>query len=283
MTLCTGLVAGRLPDPRSLSGSLHSMVLLGQVFGQLPAPWLRSGIAGALARTRWRGDLVALNRRMVVLLSEQIEWSEDLFTTSANKLSKQLLRTNDPRSARRSEQFGDQACSIVEYLAGEQAPEARKAAFRAFLRDKRASRRHEETFLPPFRLWLRLAARCVAAVGARARHRPRPAAAPECPRALLTRVLPVIRDPEAPRGDRILAIRDWKKAGVTLGADTLIELLRKPKTLTKTRSSGRSMQFRECPGATTRTAGKRGGMIIAISLLHMQRHTDKPRPVDPRK
>jgi hypothetical protein len=233
MTLCTGLAAGRLPDPRSLSGSLYCMVLLEQVFGQLPAPWLRSGIAGALAGNRWRGDLVALNRRMIVALSQQIEWSEDLFTTSVNKLSKQLLRTNDPRSARRSEQFGDQACSIVEYLAGEQAPEARKAAFRAFLRDKRASRRHEETFFHHFgfgfgslldacRPWV-----LEQGIGP---DLPPP---PHVLEALLTRVLPVIRDPEAPRGDRILAIRDWKKAGVTLGADTLIELLRNPGDISK--------------------------------------------------
>ena len=143
------------------------------------------------------------------------------------------MRTNDPRSARRSEQFGDQACSIVEYLAGEQAPEARKAAFRAFLRDKRASRRHEETFfhhfgfgfgslLDAWRPWV-----LEQGIGP---DLPPP---PNVREALLTRVLPVIRDPEAPRGDRILAIRDWKKAGVTLGADTLIELLRKPEDINK--------------------------------------------------
>ena len=38
MTLCTGLVAERFPDPRSLSGSLHSMVLLGRFCGQASRP-----------------------------------------------------------------------------------------------------------------------------------------------------------------------------------------------------------------------------------------------------
>ena len=138
--------------------------LLEQAFGQLSAPWLQAGVAASLAASHDRGDLCGLNRRMLAALSERTEWSETLFTVSANQISKLLLRTNDRRSFRKSEQFNEQAWSIVEYLAGEQAPETQKAAFRAFVKDKRQGPARTGVF-PAFRLWLRVFARIVAAVG----------------------------------------------------------------------------------------------------------------------
>ncbi len=150
MTLCTGSVAGRLDDPRFLAGSLYCTVLVERAFGQLSAPWLHVGITRALAANRSDSDLAGLNRRMLAGRSQEMEYSHELFTMSANKVLKLLLTTTDFQTARRSEQFLDQAWSIIEFLAGGQAPESRKAAFRAFLNDKQASRRHEETFFQHF-------------------------------------------------------------------------------------------------------------------------------------
>ena len=53
------------------------------------------------------------------------------------------------------------------------------------------------------------------------------------PDALLNRVLPVIQNPLAPHADRIQAIRNWRKAGVPIGAGTLIDLLRNPGDIPK--------------------------------------------------
>jgi hypothetical protein len=50
---------------------------------------------------------------------------------------------------------------------------------------------------------------------------------------LLGRVLPTIRDREARRGDRLVAIRQWAGAGSVLGADVLIDLLRDPGEVPK--------------------------------------------------
>ncbi len=233
MTLCTGYVAGRLDDPRLLAGSLYSTVLLERLLGQVSAPWLHVGITRALAADRSRNDLMALNRRMLAGRSQGIEYSRELFTMSANKIAKLLLRTNDSQSAWRSEQLMDQAWSTVEFLAGSQAPESRKAAFRTFLNDKQASRRHEETFFQHFgfgfgslldswREWVTEQGRG-----------PDLPPAPEVRDALIERVLPVIRDRAAPIRDRILAIRDWGRASVPLGADTLIGLVREPGDLPK--------------------------------------------------
>ncbi len=226
ITLCTGLVPGHLDDPRLLAGSLYCSMLIEQVFGQLSAPWLQVGFSRALAADRRRSDLIALNRRMLAGRAQAIEFSQDLFAMSARKMWKLLLPTKNPQCAWRSEQFLDQTWSTVEFLAGTEAPESRKAAFRAFLNDKQASRRHEETFFQHFgfgfgslldswREWVTEQGRG-----------PDEPPAPQVRDALINRVLPVIRD-------RIKAIRDWSRAGAALGADSLIDLLRDPGNLPK--------------------------------------------------
>jgi predicted RNA-binding Zn-ribbon protein involved in translation (DUF1610 family) len=267
MTLCTSPVAGRIDDPQSIAGSLYTTVLIEQVYDQLPAPWLQGGINRAIAADRFRSHLVALNRRMLAGRAEGIEWSEELFTTSASEMSKQLLRTNDSLrcrarikssariadrsnlsgpdgkvddfifarllSIRRSEHFIDQAWSVVEFLVGKHAPETRKASFRAFLKDKQATRRHEEAFFKHFgfgfgslldawREWV-----TEQGVGSDEPIDPRTRD------ALVNRILPVIRDREAPAHDRIQAIRNWRIAGAELGALALIDLLREPGDIPK--------------------------------------------------
>jgi hypothetical protein len=50
---------------------------------------------------------------------------------------------------------------------------------------------------------------------------------------LRNRVLPVVRDRQARRGDRILAIRQVGSAGFVLGADVLIEKLKESDDISK--------------------------------------------------
>jgi hypothetical protein len=233
MALCTGTVAGRLDDARSSLGSLYCLVLLEQSVGQLSASWLQAGLVASLSAEHNRGDLLGLNRRMIAALREQLGWSENLFTASGNQVIKLLLRTKDRRRVRKSELFGDQAWSIVEYLAGEQAPDAQKTAFRAFVKDKRASAQQEQTFFQHFGFgfgslldsWRQWVESQGYGYGEPPSTRIRD--------ALQNRVLPVIQDLHAPRADRIQAIRDWRKAGVPIGAATLIDLLRNPGDIPK--------------------------------------------------
>ena len=121
----------------------------------------------------------------------------------------------------------------MEYLAGELAPENQKTAFRAFVKDKRATAGQEQTFFQHFgfgfgslldswREWVESQGYGYAEPpSARIRD------------ALQNRVLPVIEDPHAPRTDRIQAIQNWRKAGVPIGAATLIDLLRNPGDIPK--------------------------------------------------
>ena len=228
LTLCSGEVSGRLDDLRSRAGSLYDSVLIEQVYGTLPASWVDCGISKSLAAVGKRNELVRLNRRMVAALSGGTAWAEDLFSLSANKLSKLLLASNDSGSTLKAEQFRDQAWSIVEYLCGQQAPEPRRSAFGAFVKDKRSRSQQKESFFQQFgfgfgslldvwRQWV-----LDQGIGV-----PEPPP-PHVRDGLVNRVLPVIRDRHAARLNRIEAIRDWRKAGFVLGADALIDLLRDP-------------------------------------------------------
>ena len=233
LTLCTAEVPGRLDDPRTLAGGLYDMVLLEQVHGVLPAPWVGIRAHRSPGGRRRRSDPVRLNRKMVAALSGGTAWSEDLFSASANKISRLLLRSKDP--GRRPEIRAVRRPVVVDRRIPlrRTGPRARKAAFRAFLKDKRSKSRQEESFFQHFgfgfgtmlddwRRWV-----LDRGIGA---DEPPP---PRIRDALLDRVLPVIRDRRAPRGDRIQAIRDWRKAGYPLGADALIDLLRDPGDIPK--------------------------------------------------
>jgi hypothetical protein len=233
LMLCTSDVPGRLADPASTAGALYDLVLMEQVFPALPAPWVQNGLIRALGAHGRPGELARLNRRMVAALSAGAAWSEDLFSTSVIKMSRLQQRSKEPKSQRKSELFGDQGWSIVEYLGGESAPAARRSAFRAFLKDTRSVTQQEASFFQQFgfgfgsllddwRQWV-----LGQGIGA---DEPPP---PPLREGLVNRVLPIIRDRHARREDRIQAIRDWRKAGFVLGADALIDLLRDPGDIPK--------------------------------------------------
>ncbi len=149
IVLCVGNVAGRI-DARQSAGSLYNEALLDQILGRAAVPWLRTGIARTLASAGQHDVIVELNRRMATSLSAGVAWSEDLFRASFTPVSRLRLWMKHRVAVQRSEQFDDQAWSIVLYLAGDLAPDARKAAFRTFVKDNRLKTHHAEAFLQHF-------------------------------------------------------------------------------------------------------------------------------------
>ena len=233
LVLCTAAFPGRLDDPRSQAGSLYDLVLMEHVYGTLPASWVQAGLARALGAWGRQGEAARLHRKMIAAIAAGDEWSEELFSTSANRFSRMLSRSREAKSAHRAEQFTEQSGSIVDYLCGEKAPDARRAAFRAFVKDVESRSRQEESFfrhlgfgfgslLDAWREWV-----FEQGIGP---DEPPPLGVRD---ALVDRVLPVIRDPRAGREDRVRAIRDWRKAGYVLGAGALIDLLRDPGDIPK--------------------------------------------------
>jgi hypothetical protein len=232
-TLCTAAASGRVSDPKTAAGSLYGFALLEQACGSLPEPWLHLGLVKSLAAANERPSLARLNRKMLVHLARGTAWSEDLFRVRIEDLTRLLRRRGDPARYQKGEAFGEQSWSIVEYLCGEQAPEERKAALRAFLKVKRIKGRREVAFFDHFgfgfgsaldgwKEWVRSQG-----IGA---YEPPP---PRMLEAFRARVIAPIRDRQARRIDRIRAIRGWGGAGFVLGADALIALLREPGDIPK--------------------------------------------------
>ena len=232
-TFCSGLLPGRITDPRTLIGGLHSVFLAEQAFGAIQTEWYKFGLINALCPRERPDDLIRLNRRMIVAITSGIAWREELFSPSTLRLIVLLMRSRDPKSRRRTHLFAEQSWSIVEYLIGEHAPESRKDAFRDFLQDKASKAGSEDSFfrnfgsgygtlLESWRQWVENQG-----IGP---DLPPP---PRIADAIVNRVLPVIHDATAPRAKRIRALDEWWLAGYILGADSLIELLRDPGSIPK--------------------------------------------------
>jgi Zn finger protein HypA/HybF involved in hydrogenase expression len=227
ITLCSAESVHRVVDPAAVARLCFARAFVERGFDSLPRLWLQEGMARAVHSRDRPEDLVRLNRRMVAAVNGGTAWSEDLFRAGHKKLRKLHYRRNDPRAYRKQEQFGEQAWSIVEYLCGQHAPDERKTAFLAFLKEKPAAGREEQAFfgrfgfgfgslLDSWREWV-----IAEGIGS---YEPPP---PWIYDVLRARVLPVIRDRNARRRDRVEAIRGWASAGYVMGADTLIELLQK--------------------------------------------------------
>jgi hypothetical protein len=226
LTLCAAEGPYRLTDPAATVRSLFGFELMQEVFGSFPAPWIQLGLNKALSRHGEVSDRIRLNRKMIAALARGTARSDDLFRVTAKHIARWLRRPNDTGLFQQFEQFSEQSASMIEYLCGDRAPEERKAAFRDFVMDRTSVGRLEESFfrrfgfgfgslLDSWREW-------VLEQGTGPHEPPRP----EVRDGLLYRLLPAIGDARTRRGDRILAVREWARAGAVLGADILIGQLR---------------------------------------------------------
>ncbi len=167
--------------------------------------------------------------------------SAEMFAMTPKEWFRLVRGPKEPGKLQKAAQVNHQSWSIVEYLVGEPArPEpagpARpdpRAALGAFLRDPRSKTDPEGSFRDHFGLgfgplldgWRRWV--LDRGIGT---YEPPPDRIRD---AMLERVLPVIRDRQAKRGDRLVAIGEWASAGFVLGADALIGVLRDPGDLPK--------------------------------------------------
>jgi hypothetical protein len=232
-TLCTGDAVGRIVDPDRTLRSLAGYALLETIWGPRAVPWIQSGLSRATAAGDDPRALVRLNRRMVASIAAGTAMSTDIFAFSARDLGRVVLRSKDPIAWQKQQQFHNQAWSIVEFLAGKTASPDGPKSLGEFLRDPLSKTAHEESLRRHFgsgagpliagwREW-------VLDRGIGKDDEPEP----EIRSGLLRRVLPVIRDRQARRGDRLAAIREWANHGFILGSQSLIDLLCDPGDIPK--------------------------------------------------
>jgi hypothetical protein len=232
ITLCTEPPPNRVASLESTMRLLAAHAGVEAAWGPRPPAWLQTGLARASGSTD-ASRLDRLNRKMAAALAGEDAWSATLFSTSLVDLTRLLRGAGDSAKYRMLHQFHNQSWSIVEYLVGDRAPVERRAAMGAYLRGPRAKADPEAAFrghlglgfeelLEAWRAW-------VLGQGIGEYEPP-----PERVSAdLVERVLPAIRDPQARRGDRLGALRDWASHGYPIGADAVIALLRDPGEIPK--------------------------------------------------
>jgi hypothetical protein len=192
-----------------------------------PMPiWLQSGIAGLLACGGDTAELSRLNRKMQAAVSRGTNLNADeLFHVRPSTVIRLVNGWQDHARFTRYVQLTRQAHSVVEYLCGDGAPEARRSCFRSFVQEVRGGKLEETTFercfgfgfaelLAQWRQWVIDQGPGIAT--------PPPAQVRD---ALMERLIPTILDEDAPLMNRIQAIRDMGRAGYSFGADVLIDLL----------------------------------------------------------
>jgi hypothetical protein len=189
-----------------------------------PSPlWLSTGVARLVACGGDPHELASLNRRMLAALERpSVLGATELFQANPRAMLSLAKEWQDLGQFTRYVQFSDQSWSIVEFLCCE--PE-RQSGFRGYLREVRMEDSHEGVFSRHFGSGfdglLRDWAAWVVARGVGCHIAP----PPHVREALVDRVIPIASDPRAATLTRVQAIRELGRAGYSLGADALIELL----------------------------------------------------------
>jgi hypothetical protein len=217
----------RLAQPDRFLRLLFCYYFLNGYKGFLVHSWLNVGVAGLLAREATADEQARLNRKVLPAVQERRQ------TLRARELFRKNPRVVFYSRRKRGGQaeFAHLICvvnhaqSLLDYIAGGDAPPARKESFRAFLKELKRRDPYDLVFRRQFgygldqlynnwREWV-----LAKGIG---EHEPPPAT---IRRALLDHIIPLVADRHAMPEDRLRAIRDMGQAGYTLGADTLIDLL----------------------------------------------------------
>jgi hypothetical protein len=228
LSLTTEVPRLRLIDlPRSIRSGFV-LYLLESYKRFLPPLWLQFGISGLVSCDPGGDAQVQLNRRMKASLAKGTMVSAaDLFATKSPRFLLKLLRTQaDHESFVKITQLRGQSWSMLEYLAGDEAPPDRLGRFRSFLSELTRKSSQEAVFQHHFghgfdalveqwREWVDQHGLC---------GDPTPPA--EIRTAIFEKLVPAIRDRSKKAQDRIQAMRALGSAGYVLGSDALIQVLK---------------------------------------------------------
>jgi hypothetical protein len=216
----------RLANPERVLRTLLTYFHLDATKTSRSTLWIQSGVAYLIACGGDADELARLNRKLLASLARGTEiGAAGLFHAHPRAWVRLLRNSQEFASFAKYTQFLMQAWSLVEYLAGREAPADRREQFRGFLRELKPGPDQEgiftnhfghgfEALLEKWRAWVRSHGGGI--------HRPAP---DHVRQALLERLIPLVRDRSADPRQRTEAIRDMGRAGYVLGADALIEVL----------------------------------------------------------
>jgi hypothetical protein len=188
--------------------------------------WLGMAVSQVVGNAGDRGFAGRLNRKVLALRARAGPEGEGwIFRTRTVQMGAWLRRWRDFETYAGLTRLFAYGRSLGEFLGGDLATAERRERFRAFVtelgRHDDPERVFERHFGHGFARLLDDWARAVAALGV-GEHEPPP---PHVREALLTRVIPLVEDPDADSWERTRAMRDMAEAGYLLGADALIRVL----------------------------------------------------------
>jgi hypothetical protein len=216
----------RLANPERILRTLLTYFFLDATKTARSTLWIQAGVANLIACGGDSNELARLNRKLLASLARGTEIGAAGLVHAHPAAWVRLLRNSqDFPSFTKYTQFLMQAWSLVEYLAGRDAPTERREHFRGFLRELKPGTTQEVVFashfghgfeasLEQWRAWVLDRGTGI--------HQPPP---DHVRQALLERLIPLVRDRSADPRHRTEAIREIGRAGYVLGADTLIEVL----------------------------------------------------------
>jgi hypothetical protein len=216
----------RLANPERVLRTLLTYFYLEAIKTPRTSLWIQAGVANLVACGGDGDELARLNRKLLASLARGTEiGAAGLFHAHPTAWARLVRNSQDFASFTKYTQFLMQAWSLVEYLAGREAPTERREQFRGFLRALKPGAEQEAVFtshfghgfedlLAQWKAWV-----LDHGVGT---HRLPP---DHVRRALLERLIPIVRDRSADPRQRTEAIREMSRAGYVLGADALIEVL----------------------------------------------------------
>ena len=215
------------------SGCLRAgfvLYLLETLRGSLSAHWLQSGLSAALSAGSGNIREQVLRRMKVAVHNGMTLKAPEFFSRLTAFQTRELIGplVDHDRFAMFA-QLRAQSCSLIEYLAGPEAPPDRLARFRSFLCDLKAAPSEEPVFkrhfdhgfdalLEHWQAWIDEQS---------LRHDPVPP--PDVRTSIIERIIPAIVDRSKKANDRIHAMRSLGTAGYALGAHALIDVLREPR------------------------------------------------------
>jgi hypothetical protein len=260
----------RLTDPGRFLRSLFGPALLFGFTGFLARPWLSIGVGGLIGRDVAAGAKARLNRKVLpgVLGARPILNARGLFRLTRRTLFGTSWKRPGEEEFAHCTRVMDQCHSLLDYIATPDAPPIATELFQAFLKNLTPRQEEDRLFRRHFGYgfdhlynnwseWVR-----DNGIGD---HIPPPTATR---RTLLDHIIPLVADRRASQEDRVQAIRDMGKAGYTLGADTLIDLLED--------------RDREVRAASVTALEAISGTAGGKSMVHWERWWDRlPHEVKP--
>jgi hypothetical protein len=224
IVICKQEALDMMRDPAELFRVLLAYYFFDARNGFIAPAWLLSCLGSLVGSSDPDADLRAAHRHLRVCRWSDEEQRLGPWALPQREHLHATLHRHEWTNAEVLAKHSSQTTSLAAYLAGDAAG-GRRESFAQLLRGLKRRDRPEEAFRRHFGHGCEEIVRQWRAWVAEQDCEGHDAPPPRHMQHLLERLLPLVRDPQAPLEQRLRAIRNMRSGGYLLGADALIEAL----------------------------------------------------------